>query len=224
MEQMIVNQTTITRRRFLESGVIAGVVTLCAPESWAQAETPTTPSTILGPYYPVIRPVERDADLTRLRGRRSRARGQIIHVAGRVLNQRGEPLRGARVELWQANSFGRYNHPSDPNPAPLDPDFQGYGLQVTDREGRFRFTTVKPGPYPFDGGTRAPHLHFQVTGRTERRVSQMFFAGEALNGQDQVLLATPRRREKLIADLLPAPPDEDPATRLVRWDIVLRRG
>ena len=221
---MKMDQSGYTRRRFLEVGLIAGAVTLCAPESWAGADVPTTPSTILGPYYPVIRPVERDTDLTRLRGRRARARGQVIHVAGRVLNQRGEPLRGAQVELWQANASGRYDHPSDPNPAPLDPEFQGYGVQVTDGDGRFRFTTIKPGPYPFDGGTRAPHLHFQVTGRAERRVTQMFFAGEALNSQDQVLQAAPRRRESLIADLLPAPAGEDPATRLIQWDIVLRRG
>jgi len=95
---------------------------------------------------------------------------------------------------------------------------------MTNREGRFRFTTIKPGPYPFDGGTRAPHLHFQVTGRAEARVTQMFFAGEGLNGQDQVLQCVPRRRESMVADLLPAPPGEDPATRLVQWDIVLRRG
>ena len=221
---MRIDQSTCTRRRFLELGLAAGVMTVYTPESWAQTDVPTTPSTILGPYYPIIRPVELDTDLTRLRGHRARAKGQVIHVAGRVLNQRGEPLRGARVELWQANSAGRYNHPSDPNPAPLDPDFQGYGLQVTDREGRFRFTTVKPGPYPFEGGKRAPHLHFQVTGRAERRVTQMLFAGEPLNGQDQVLQSISRRRENLVATLLPAPPDEDPATRLVRWDIVLRRG
>lgn len=221
---MRIDQPTCTRRRFLELGIIAGVVTVCGPEALAQTEMPTTPSTILGPYYPVIRPVERDTDLTRLSGHRSRARGQVIHVAGRVLNQRGEPLRGARVELWQANSAGRYNHRSDPNPAPLDPDFQGYGVQITDREGRFRFTTIKPGPYPFEGGTRAPHLHFQVTGRAERRVTQMFFAGEPLNGQDYVLQSVPRRRENMVADLLPAGADEDPATRLVQWDIVLRRG
>jgi protocatechuate 3,4-dioxygenase, beta subunit len=221
---MKVNHRACTRRRFLELGLVAGVMTVCAPESWAQVDTPTTPSTILGPYYPVIRPVERDTDLTRLRGHRARAKGQVIHVAGRVLNQRGEPLRGARVELWQANASGRYSHPSDPNPAPLDPDFQGYGVQLTDREGRFRFTTIKPGPYPFDGGTRAPHLHFQVTGRAESRVTQMFFAGEELNGQDQVLQCVPRRRESMVANLLPAPRDEDPAARLIQWDIVLRRG
>ena len=218
------DQQACTRRRFIELGLIAGAVAVFTPESWAQVDMPTTPSTILGPYYPVIRPVERDTDLTRLRGHRLGAKGQVIHVTGRVLNQRGEPLRGAQVELWQANAAGRYNHPSDPNPAALDPNFQGYAVQLTDREGRFRFTTIKPGPYPFEAGTRAPHLHFQVTGQAERRVTQMFFAGEALNPQDQVLQAVPRRRESLVADLLPAPRDEDPATRLVRWDIVLRRG
>ena len=221
---MKTNQPGCTRRQFLELGIIAGVMTVCPRESWGQADVPTTPSTILGPYYPVIRPVERDTDLTRLRGHRSRAKGQVIHVAGRVLNQRGEPLRGAHVELWQANASGRYSHPSDPNPAPLDPDFQGYGVQVTDHEGRFRFTTLKPGPYPFEGGTRAPHLHFQVTGRAERRVTQMFFAGEPLNSHDFVLQSVPRRRENMVADFLPAPPGEDPATRLINWDIVLRRG
>ena len=93
------DQPTYTRRRFLELGIYAGVVTACAPESWAQTDTPTTPSTILGPYYPVIRPVERDTDLTRLSGHRYPAKGEIIHVAVRILNQRGVPLREARVVL-----------------------------------------------------------------------------------------------------------------------------
>jgi len=74
---MKMDQPACTRRRFLEIGIIAGVVTVCAPESWAQTEIPTTPSTILGPYYPVIRPVERDTDLTRLSGSRRRAKGQV---------------------------------------------------------------------------------------------------------------------------------------------------
>jgi len=215
---------TNTRRRFLEFGLLAGIGAASTPLSWAAGDTPTTPSTILGPYYPIIRPLERDTDLTRLRGHRARAKGQVIHVTGRVLNQVGEPLLGAQVELWQANAAGRYTHPSDPYSAPLDPDFQGYGVQVTDREGRFRFTTIKPGPYPADGGTRAPHLHFQVTGKAERRVTQMLFAGEALNEQDAVLNSVGHRRESLIAALLPAPQGEDPESKLVEWDIVLRRG
>jgi protocatechuate 3,4-dioxygenase beta subunit len=146
-------------------------------------------------------------------------------VSGRVLNRRGDPIREARIELWQANAFGRYNHPSDPNPAPLDPDFQGYGVQLTDREGQFRFTTIKPGPYPFDATrTRTPHLHFDVTGKIDKRVTQLFFAGEPLNDQDFVLQGVPRDRGHLIAQLLPAPANEDPTTRVVQWDIVLPHG
>ena len=141
------------------------------------------------------------------------------------MNLRGEPVAGARIELWQANTFGRYDHPSDPNPAALDPDFQGYGEQVTDREGRFRFTTVKPGPYPAEGGgMRAPHIHFDITGHTDRRVTQIFFRGEPLNDKDRIFQQVRRNRDGLTVDLAPAPTGEDPTSRLVEWTIVLPRG
>jgi protocatechuate 3,4-dioxygenase, beta subunit len=99
----------------------------------------------------------------------------------------------------------------------LDPDFQGYGVQLTDQEGRFRFATIKPGHYPLDKTQiRAPHLHFEVTGRFDGRVTQLFFAGEVLNEQDFVLRGASRNRDRLITPILPAPADEDPATRLVQ--------
>jgi protocatechuate 3,4-dioxygenase beta subunit len=222
-------EQAVTRRELLRLGITAGVAAVWLPRGllwgWTQEPLPATPSTTPGPFYPVIKPADRDTDLTGVRGHRRRAQGQIIHVSGQVLNQHGDPIRGARVELWQANTFGRYNHPSDPNPAPLDPDFQGYGVQVTDREGRFRFTTIKPGPYPVDAmRTRTPHLHFDVTGRVDQRITQLFFAGEPLNDQDFVLQGIPRDRDRLIAQLLPAPASEDPATRLIQWDVVLPRG
>jgi len=214
-------ERAVTRRELLRIGVTASVAAVWVPRGllwgWAQADLPPTPSAILGPFYPVIKPAEQDSDLSHLSGHRARAQGQVIHVAGRVLNSRGEPVRDARVELWQANTFGRYNHPSDANPAPLDPDFQGYGVQLTDRAGRYR--------YPFDATrTRAPHLHFQVTGRSDECVTQLFFRGEPLNEQDFVLQGIPRNKSRLLADLQPAPSGEDPASRLVQWDIVLRRG
>lgn len=218
-----------TRRELLRLGVTAGIAAIWTPRGvlrgWAQPPlVPTTPTTP-GPFYPMVRPVERDTDLTLLSGHRKRAEGQIIHVAGRVLNRRGEPVAGARVELWQANSLGRYDHPSDPNPASLDPDFQGYGEQLTDREGRFRFTTIKPGPYPGEGGRmRTPHLHFDISGHIDRRVTQLFFQGEPLNAQDRIFQQVPRNREGLIAELLPAPSGEDPSTRLVQWNVVLPSG
>lgn len=222
-------ERAVTRRELLRLGVSAGVAAVWVPRGllwgWAQDPLPVTPALTIGPFYPVIRPSERDSDLTRLAGHKRRAQGQVLHVAGRVLNQRGEPIQGARIELWQANSLGRYDHPSDHNPAPLDPDFQGFGEQITDREGRFRFTTIKPGPYPTESGrTRTPHIHFDITGRVDRRITQLFFDGEPLNAQDRIFQEVPRNRAGLLAAIQPAPQGEDPASRLVHWDVVLPRG
>lgn len=221
-------ERAVTRRELLRLGVTAGVAAVWAPSGilwgWAQVPLIVTPSTVAGPFYPMIKPADRDTDLTRVAGRKVRAQGQVIHVAGRVLNARGEPVSRARIELWQANALGRYDHPSDPNPAPRDPNFQGYGEQFTDRDGRYRFTTIRPGAYPAEAGIRAPHIHFDVMGHKDRRITQLFFAGEPLNAQDRILQQVPRNREALIRDLLPAPPDADPSDRLVLWDIVLPQG
>lgn len=87
------------------------------------------------------------------------------------------------MELWQANAHGRYNHPSDPNPAPLDPNFEGFAVQYTDAEGRYRFRTIKPGAYPtgIENWWRPAHIHFDVTGRTDKLVTRMYFDGDPLS-------------------------------------------
>jgi protocatechuate 3,4-dioxygenase beta subunit len=77
-------------------------------------------------------------------GRPRRAEGQVLTVMGRVLNLKGEPIRNAKVEIWQANARGRYTHPSDTNPAPLDPNFEGAAMLTADSDGRYRFKTIKP--------------------------------------------------------------------------------
>ena len=94
---------------------------------------------------PKLRPG--DANLAVLAPGRS-ALGQLIEVSGRVLDEDGRPVRGAVVELWQANAAGRYFHPLDQRDAPLDPNFVGNGRVRTDEEGRYAFFTVKPGAYP----------------------------------------------------------------------------
>lgn len=145
---------------------------------------------------------------------------------GRVLNAEGQPVRGARVELWQANSHGRHTHPSDRNPAPLDPNFEGYAVQTTDAEGRYRFKTIKPGAYPTNtpGWVRPPHLHFDVTGKVNRLVTQMYFPGEPLNDKDLLLQNLRNNREGAIAKVLPPTADVEPESLLVVWDIVLDKG
>lgn len=186
---------------------------------------PRTPAQTSGPFYPLEKPLDVDADLTLVRGRAQRAAGQVVHVAGRVLSAGGEPVAGARIEIWQANTHGRYTHPGDRNSAPLDPDFEGYASIVSDERGRYRFKTIKPGAYPAGGARRPPHIHFAISGRQERLVTQMYFPDEPLNDEDFVMAAlSPENRKLLIADLTRDGADLEPGAWLARWDIVLRGG
>jgi protocatechuate 3,4-dioxygenase beta subunit len=125
-----------------------------------------TPQEIVGPFYPIAKPADSDADLTLLADRKSRAAGQIIEISGRVVDLAGRPVPRAALEIWQANAAGRYAHPSDDNPAPLDPNFQGYARLATDSAGEYRIVMVKPGAYPGGRrGMRTPHVHFDLSGR-----------------------------------------------------------
>lgn len=132
--------------------------------------------------------------------------GERIIVTGRVLDDAGRPLRGTLVELWQANSAGRYAHDLDRHPAPLDPNFTGAGRCLTDDEGRYRFVTIKPGAYPWrnhPNAWRPAHLHFSVFGTafTQRLVTQMYFPGDPLIPFDPVLQSIPdaAARERLVS-------------------------
>jgi protocatechuate 3,4-dioxygenase beta subunit len=138
------------------------------------------------------------------------AQGQLIHVAGRVLDEDGRPVAGAIVELWQANAGGRYFHPIDQRDAPLDPDFIGNGRTRSDAAGRYGFFTIKPGAYPVpDSGRwwRPPHIHISVLGPGSlmRLVTQMYFPGDPLNAIDRILNSVPdaAARARCIAGALP---------------------
>jgi protocatechuate 3,4-dioxygenase beta subunit len=156
--------------------------------------------------------------------------GERIVVEGRVLDEEGRPIRGALVEIWQANAAGRYLHERDRHPAPLDPNFTGAGRCETDDDGRYRFVTVKPGAYPWgnhENAWRPAHIHFSLFGRlfTQRLVTQMYFPGDPLFEYDPIFQAVrdPRARELLVArfDLELTRPDWALG---YRWDIVLGRG
>lgn len=207
----------MSRRTLLIGAVSAGAF---SGSAGAQLSTDVllrgTPQLTTGPFYPVLRPLDDDADLTKLRGRRGLAQGSVIDIAGRVLTESGRPLRGATLDLWQANSFGRYDHPADPAQAPLDPAFQGAALLRTDRDGRFRFRTVLPGPY----GNRARHIHFDVSGRRRRLVTQMFFPEER-NEEDRLFRAIFTQAQKAAAVARLAPAASDTGGPLYLWDVVL---
>jgi protocatechuate 3,4-dioxygenase, beta subunit len=171
---------------------------------------------------------EDDGDLTRQHD--GEALGERILVHGRVLDEDGRPIRGALVEVWQANAAGRYRHDVDQHPAPLDPNFSGAGRCLADDNGRFRFVSIKPGAYPWanhDNAWRPAHIHFSIFGRmfTQRLVTQMYFPGDPLFEFDPIFnsIRDPRSRALLVArfDLATTEPSWALA---YEWDIVLGRG
>jgi protocatechuate 3,4-dioxygenase beta subunit len=192
----------------------------------AEAMLRRTPDQILGPFYPVSE-LPQNPDLTRVPGHADRAEGQVLNVMGRVLNLAGEPVRNAKIEVWQANAYGRYAHPSDPNPAPLDPNFAGAAALTTDTEGQYRFKTIKPSAYPAASNRKRPaHIHFQVTGQQDRLVTQMYFENDPFNEVDPFLnrIGEAERRALLVRKLLDPSPDFEPDAKMVMFDIVLYRG
>jgi protocatechuate 3,4-dioxygenase beta subunit len=131
--------------------------------------------------------------------------GERIIVHGRLLDSGGRPIPHSLVEVWQANAAGRYQHDLDRHPAPLDPNFSGAGRCLTDADGRYRFVTIKPGAYPWKNhhnAWRPAHIHFSVFGRAfvQRLVTQMYFPGDPLFGQDPIFNSVPvAARDRMIA-------------------------
>ncbi len=133
-----------------------------------------TPQLTLGPMYPITRPVEEDADLTRLFGYPRAALGQVIEITGRIMNEAGNAVPHGQIDMWQTNAAGHYNHPADTSGQPHDPGFQYAAILRADEQGRYWLRTVFPAPY----GSRQRHVHFDVRGRNRRLMTQMFFPGE----------------------------------------------
>lgn len=183
-----------------------------------------TPPQIVGPFYPVSERPDLAADLARPSGSATQAQGQLIYVTGRVLASSGAPVAHARIDVWQANAAGKYRHPSDMNPAPLDPNFKGFARLTTDSSGRYTFRTIKPGRYPTaEGDIRPPHIHFTVEGRCDRLATQLYFAGEAENDTDRWLNAAPHP-ERLIVTLQDPPSHLGKHAMVAHFDIVLASG
>jgi protocatechuate 3,4-dioxygenase beta subunit len=128
------------------------------------------------------------------------------------------------MDVWQANAAGKYRHPSDTNPAPLDPNFKGFARFTTDAFGRYSFRTIKPGSYATaEGDIRPPHIHLTVEGRFDRLVTQLYFAGEAENKTDRWLNSVPHP-ERLILKLQEPAAHVRSGALFAHFDIVLASG
>lgn len=227
----------INRRTMLQLGLgaTAGTVTggfLLGQGGSASCEM--SPEQIIGPFYPIRDQADKDVDLTLLEGHTERAEGGVIYVGGRIMDEECNPVSGALVEIWQANKAGRYSHERDPNPAPLDPNFQGWGQAVTDEEGSYRFKTIKPGAYPLafldgepneEAGWRAPHIHFRVARRGfHELITQCYFAGESLNDQDgQIRLLSEEERVRVILSPQEAGTGGESEVKVYPFDLVIKR-
>jgi protocatechuate 3,4-dioxygenase beta subunit len=187
---------------------------------------PQTITEITGPQLGSERVKEGDNDLTRQH--HGEPLGERITISGRVFDTEGKPLRGTLVEIWQANAAGRYLHKWDRWPAPLDPNFSGAGRTITDDDGRYSFTTIKPGPYPWGNhhnAWRPAHIHFSLLGRAfaQRLVTQMYFPGDPLFEFDPIFnsVRDEQARARMISrfDIQATQPNWALA---YEWDIYLR--
>lgn len=224
----MLNNMSLSRRQALGAiiGTTGALIGSAALGRAIEAACLPTPSQTEGPFYPVRDQIDKDSDLTQVRGRTGRAKGLAIYIRGLVLDAQCRPIEGAMVEIWQANAVGRYNHPDDQrNQAPLDPDFQGWGKAVTDKEGRYLFKTVVPGAYPAGFmWTRPSHIHYTVHRRNYYPLTtQMYFAGDKYLEKDRIFRDIPTdERKRVVVELEPPGAEFAPDSRLCRFDLILR--
>jgi protocatechuate 3,4-dioxygenase beta subunit len=215
---MEVSRKATPRRRLLRAATAASA--LIAAPSLVRAQTLVpTPAQTEGPFYPVAVPADSDADLVTVRGAAAPARGAITHIAGRVRDTSGRALAGTRVEIWQCDAQGIYDHPGQSGRERRDAGFQGFGQTTTGADGAYRFRTIRPVAYP----GRTPHIHFRIVAPDGRRLTtQMYVAGEPGNERDFLLrsMRDDRQRQQIIV-ALSAADGLEPGALAGTFDIVL---
>jgi protocatechuate 3,4-dioxygenase, beta subunit len=208
---------SLTRRAVGAALLGGGLAALGSRGLAHQQPLGTTPESPMGPFYPVRKPADADANLVHVAGRRGRAAGQVIQVGGRLLDRRGNPISGGEIEVWQANAAGRYAHPLDISTAALDPNFEGYARLRTGRDGTWRITTIRPAAYSSPIGLRTPHIHFLATGRANRLIAQMYFPEDVATNASDALF-------KALGDEGPRSIARAEAAGRYNWDIILFEG
>jgi protocatechuate 3,4-dioxygenase, alpha subunit len=144
--------------------------------------------------------------------------GERVRIEGRLVDADGKPVNDAAVEIWQANSHGKYTSPEDTQQKPVEPGFRGYGRSLTDEAGAFRFRTIKPGRVPGpDGKLQAPHITVTIfmRGLLKQLQTRIYFPDDPANADDPVLNLVPaERRATLVA--------KKRSDGALEWNVVLQ--
>jgi protocatechuate 3,4-dioxygenase beta subunit len=214
---MGINLASFTRRGFM-AGLSLGAAAFFTRGAFAE-ELVRTPRQTEGPFYPDHLPLDTDNDLIIINDRLTPAVGEITHLSGRILNAHGDPVRNAVVEIWEADSTGRYINSDSFERGKSDENFQGFGRFLTGSSGEYYFRTIKPVPYT----GRTPHIHFKIRkGSEELLTTQCYVRGEPRNKRDFVLrgIRDARARESVIVDFVPIK-DSRIGELAAHFDIVL---
>jgi protocatechuate 3,4-dioxygenase beta subunit len=207
----------LRRRRFL-AGCGISLAAFATPGAFAE-ELLRTPRQTEGPFYPDHLPLDTDNDLIVLNEALTPAVGEVTYVSGRILDARGEPLRGALVEIWQCDSNGAYLHSRTGNADKRDANFQGFGRFLTGSTGEYLFRTIKPVPYP----GRTPHIHYKIKARgKEQLTTQCYIKGHPGNERDGLWrsLKDEKARAALMVAFAPLP-GAKAGELAARFDVVL---
>jgi protocatechuate 3,4-dioxygenase beta subunit len=190
------------RRHFMRNFVV-GAAGLWIPGAFAEALT-LTPRQTEGPFYPTDLPLDTDNDLILINDSTNPSLGEVTHLSGRVLDEKGAPIRNALVEIWQADQNGVYLHKGSDGAEKRDGNFQGFGRFLTGSAGEYYFRTIKPVKYP----GRVPHIHFAVKmkGR-EKWTTQLYVKGDPSNEKDFVIrnIKDAAQRDSVIREFKPIP-------------------
>jgi len=214
--------TKFNRRHWLRLGLGVATGSMAGLSAIGKATDPdtckTTPALELGPFPPMKSrsQLDHDVDLTQVTGQSGTAKGELLEVSGRILDDDCKPVEGAIVETWQANHFGKYNHEFNTK-GEHDPNFQGWGQVITNAEGRFSFKTVVPGLY----ASRARHIHYKVSKRGyHEMVTQLYFDGEERNKTDGIYNDLTHEEQKQVTRTI----DRSSALAKMDFDIHIRQA
>lgn len=210
-------KSPLSRRDFLARAALGAAFSSTAGV-YAEALT-RTPKQTEGPFYPDHLPLDTDNDLIVLNSALTPAVGEVTYLSGRILDARGEPMRGVEVEIWQCDHEGAYLHSKGQSGDKRDNNFQGFGRFVTGEKGEYLFRTIKPVSYP----GRSPHIHYKIKSKgKDLLVTQCYIKGDERNAKDMVFQSIKDEKARASVEVAFVPLANSKAGELTaRFDVVL---